>query len=114
MNNQPYPLSKEQKLHQEILYKEQKYNNLLNSLSLIIEDLNNKDINTKEISNEIKSMIKYKRNYNGKIQIEEWLDNNNYSQGYNRYSKNGESFPKSEIDNLFYTKIQKQINKHRK
>ncbi len=59
-------------------------------------------------------MIKYKRIYNGKIRIQEWLDKNNYSQGYGRYTKNGESFPKSEIDNLFYNKIEKQINKHRK
>ncbi len=98
MNRQPYPLSKEQKIYQELKDEEEKYNSLIESLRLLLKDLED----GKDVKIELKNMILYKRNYKSKISFNEWCDKKGYLAGFGRFSKNGESFPKSEIENLFY------------
>ena len=98
MNRQPYPLSKEQRAYQELKDKEEKYNSLMDSLKLLLKDVED----GKDVKIELKNMIQYKRNYKSKISFDEWCDKNEYIAGFGRFSKDGESFPKSEIENLFY------------
>ena len=102
MNRQPYPLSREDKLFKEIKDKEENYISLINSLQILLNDIEK----GKDVKEELKSMIKYKRDYKQKISYEEYLEKNGYVAGFGSWlEKDGERFLKRDIEAKFYKKF---------
>jgi hypothetical protein len=101
MNNTPYPLTKEQKLFKEVKDKEEKYNSLISSLEILLKDIEQGG----DVKEELKSMIKYKRDYKQKISYEEYLEKNKYVAGFGNWlEKDGNKFLKYKIEEEFYKK----------
>jgi hypothetical protein len=100
MNKQPYPLSREQKIFKEIKDKEEKYISLMNSLQVLLNDIEK----GKDVKEELKSMIKYKRYYKQKISYEEFLEKNGYVAGFGSWlEKDGKRFLKWDIEAKFHS-----------
>lgn len=103
MNRQPYTLSKEQKLFKEIKDKEEKYIILINSLEVLLNDIEK----GKDVKEELKSMIKYKRAYKQRISYEEFLEKNGYAAGFGSWlEKDGKRFLKWDIEAKFHSENQ--------
>lgn len=108
MNRQPYPLSRTEKLYNQVLQSEESTESLRNSLVKLVSDLK-EDVNLSSIVEELEFVIKYKREYKGRISFEEWCEIKGYVAGFGRYSKDDKSYPATEIKNMFYSN--KKYNK---
>lgn len=71
---------------------------LRDSLKLLLKDIKE----GRNVIKELENMLKYKRNYKSKVSFKEWCEMEGYIAGFGRYEKDGKSYPKVEVEQVFY------------
>jgi hypothetical protein len=90
--------TKNEILYKEIQKREDLDKSLRESLKLLLKDIKE----GRNVIVELENMLKYERTYKSKVSFKEWCVSEGYIAGFGRYEKDGKSYPKVEVEQIFY------------